>query len=459
MATSEEEIVARLGLDASPFAKGLRSAETLARGWAGTVSGIFKGIAAPLTGILTGAGIASGLDRLLDRAKAITNLRTVTGASTDFIQGFEKSTRSLLGGIENSDEALVKFTEKLGEARLEGGRTAEIFQQLGVDFRSGGVEDVFRRLADRFAAIPDPAERARFAMELFGKGAVEMGTFLAKGTNEIDRQIEAVKKLSDAQLAAANTARAAINSVKETTDSFIGRLAVAGVALTRTVTNLFDPRFKDVLGNESNPMKALAKSFLIALDQANADAAKLSKKLPLPTTKFTPEKTAKEIEEERKANLAAAVKEYREREEAQKRFNALKEREKDLEADIARTKQDLITAQEDQYKFTLAQIANTDPRTVVPGARPAVFQAREAMAREAYAHFLTKRGIPYESPRVQEQLNRADALRRGIPFLTSKERDPFGDLVERLKDQNKALQDLLDREKKQGIQILPKNAP
>jgi hypothetical protein len=101
------------------------------------------------------------------------------------------------------------------------GKSPDLFKQLGVEVQrtSGGAVDAnktFLNVIDRLNGIKDPAERARVASQLLGKGWQSMAELIGQGS---DKLTESLKKVADAkvispeELAKARNYRAAMDDL------------------------------------------------------------------------------------------------------------------------------------------------------------------------------------------------------------------------------------------------------
>jgi len=93
-------------------------------------------------------------------------------------------------GADSIQTALGKMNKTLGT-------TPELFKELGVDVvrTNSGLTDVngtFLAVIDRLKEIKDPAERARVAAQLLGKGWQEMAQFINLGSAELQKSLDSV---------------------------------------------------------------------------------------------------------------------------------------------------------------------------------------------------------------------------------------------------------------------------
>jgi len=146
---------------------------------------------------LAGIGAVVGLDALLGQINAVIGAvgelqdrAGRVGLPVEELQRFEHA--ALLSGVsaEQLENALGKLNVAMAEAMRGDKDAIGKFEQLGVKIRDAAGElrpagDVFLDVADRLKAIEDPAERARLAVELFGRDGRKLLPLLTEGAQGI----------------------------------------------------------------------------------------------------------------------------------------------------------------------------------------------------------------------------------------------------------------------------------
>jgi len=145
-------------------------------------------------------GLGAMMKGAIDTADNLAKLSQRTGMSVESL-----STMSY--ALSLNDMSLEGFTtsvKKLSDSMFglsEDGETAKnTLVRLGVDAtdQSGNlrkVDDVMLDVADRFKAMPDGAQKAALAVELFGKSGMDMIPFLNNGSEGIKQLQDEAKKL------------------------------------------------------------------------------------------------------------------------------------------------------------------------------------------------------------------------------------------------------------------------
>uniref|UniRef100_UPI003F6F31B8 hypothetical protein n=1 Tax=Elioraea sp. TaxID=2185103 RepID=UPI003F6F31B8 len=140
------------------------------------------------------------------------------GVSTDALQAFRFAAIEVGLRNEELDRGLAILTRRIGDAATGGRQAEEAFRRIGVAFldasgNARATEGVLADIADRIAAVENPAERARIATEVFGdRLGQRLIPFLAQGREGLERLTgEALRygAIADAELIA-NTGAATL---------------------------------------------------------------------------------------------------------------------------------------------------------------------------------------------------------------------------------------------------------
>ena len=127
----------------------------------------------------------------------------------------------------------------IGKMNKTLGMTPELFKELGVDVvrTDSGLTDVngtFLAVIDRLKAIKDPAERARVAAQLLGKGWQEMAQFINLGSAELQKSLDSVsgaQVISDKELQRAKEYRDTVDDLGDIWNAFVINAGSAAVAV------------------------------------------------------------------------------------------------------------------------------------------------------------------------------------------------------------------------------------
>src|SRR5262245_5720277 len=205
MADDVARLVAVLEANIKGFTKGMEQAQKVADQRFGAIekrlrqtesrfANSFRG----LRNFAIGAGTLVGINRFVS---SITNLASnlqdtseALGVSSEALQTWGVLAGRAGVGQEQFNKAIGQFSQRLGEAQLKGGPFAKFLQGLGVG-TEGNTEQVFNRLADAVKNTASAQQRAAIVAEAFGARQVRLTSFVAEGSDAIQRQREEFKKL------------------------------------------------------------------------------------------------------------------------------------------------------------------------------------------------------------------------------------------------------------------------
>lgn len=135
----------------------------------------------------------------LEGVETMTRLSKQTGLSTNLIQGFGRAARETGVDQETANNALAKFTVNVGKAGIGSKASRDALTDLGIsikDFTKLSPDQQFQLVAQKLAAIPDPARRARDEVALFSRAGVQLDQALqAVGREGLDPFIQHMKDL------------------------------------------------------------------------------------------------------------------------------------------------------------------------------------------------------------------------------------------------------------------------
>jgi hypothetical protein len=151
---------------------------------------------------VAGGAAAAGLFAI---AKSAANVGDNLDSQADVlgfaVEKLQIWTRAAALGDIASEEfgSSVQFLNRnIGDAIRGQGTAGKTFRELGIQIKGANgqarsTSDVLDDLSKRFQTIDDPAKRASIAMDLFGRGGVRMGRFLAQSSEDIKRATEVVQ--------------------------------------------------------------------------------------------------------------------------------------------------------------------------------------------------------------------------------------------------------------------------
>jgi hypothetical protein len=176
----------------------IKGLETAAKGVDGAFGGL-KNVVGNLTGglVALGAGLSvAGLvafaKSAIDAADNMRDLSQKTGVSVENLSKFQQVANQSGTDIESVGSAMIKLSKGMAEAAATGsGPAASALKTLGLSAvdaqgKLKGTDEVMFEVADKFRNMPDGAEKASLALQLFGKAGAGMIPMLNEGRQAIE---------------------------------------------------------------------------------------------------------------------------------------------------------------------------------------------------------------------------------------------------------------------------------
>ena len=163
-----------------------------ALGGMGRILGSVTGGVLALGAGLSAAGVVAFAKGAIDAADNMRDLSQKTGVSVENLSRFQQAAQMAGTDVEGVGKAMGKLAKGMFEAAQTGkGPTSEALRSLGVSAvdASGklrGTDQVMLDVADRFRQMPDGAQKAALAVQLFGKAGADMIPMLNEGRQAIE---------------------------------------------------------------------------------------------------------------------------------------------------------------------------------------------------------------------------------------------------------------------------------
>lgn len=175
--------IGRLGDTAGRVSGGLRGMV----GAAGGLSGALGALAPAVTGV----GLAAMAKGAIDAADDMNDLAQKTGVSVEQLSRFKQAADASGTSIEGVGGAMIKLNRNLATGNDQA---AFALKDLGISATDAtgklkSTDQIMLEVADKFAKMPDGAQKSAMAMALFGKSGADMIPLLNGGS-------EAVRNLS-----------------------------------------------------------------------------------------------------------------------------------------------------------------------------------------------------------------------------------------------------------------------
>lgn len=161
-----------------------------------------KKFAAPIAAVMTTKAVSSfaksSVSAFTGLASQTKSLQRVMGGTAKEVSSISGAMR--LAGMDTSKAgtSLTIFSKKITAAKSGTSSAVEAFKSVGVSLQdsTGKAKDtstLLGEVSDKFAAMPDGAEKTALAVQLFGRSGTAMLPFLNKGS----ASIEELKKKAD----------------------------------------------------------------------------------------------------------------------------------------------------------------------------------------------------------------------------------------------------------------------
>ena len=163
-----------------------------ALGGMGKILGSVTGGVLALGAGLSAAGVVAFAKGAIDAADNMRDLSQKTGVSVENLSRFQQAAQMAGTDIEGVGKAMGKLAKGMFEAAQTGkGPASEALRSLGISAvdASGklrGTDQVMLDVADRFQRMPDGAQKAALAVQLFGKAGADMIPMLNEGRQAIE---------------------------------------------------------------------------------------------------------------------------------------------------------------------------------------------------------------------------------------------------------------------------------
>jgi len=192
------------------------------------------------------AGIGAMIKSSIDSADALDEMAQRTGIAVESLSLLVPAAELSAVSTEKFEAGIKKLATGMLEAATGSETSAQKFGALGVavqnqDGTLRDSEQVLLDLADRFKAMPDGAEKAALAVDIFGKAGAEMIPFLNQGRDGIGALKQEAAELG-LQLSADTAAQAG------NFNDALDKLKLATQSIGNQITASLLPALNDMAG-------------------------------------------------------------------------------------------------------------------------------------------------------------------------------------------------------------------
>jgi phage-related protein len=198
-----------------------------------------------------------------DLASSVKGIQRVTGGTIEAVSSMRGAMQLAGVDVESAGSAMTIFAKKLGMAGSDAKQTAAMNTVFGQSIKDANghvksMADLLPGLADRFASMPNGAEKTALATQLFGRAGAQMIPVLNKGSAGIG---ELTQKAKEMGLVLDNQAIASLTESKESARNFAGAIQGAKVALGQDLLPVIDA-VQNVFRNALAPAIKATTGFL-----------------------------------------------------------------------------------------------------------------------------------------------------------------------------------------------------
>jgi hypothetical protein len=238
-------------------------------------SAIFDAVAANAATFALAAGAAVG-KFVFDGIKAFNDLAISAGKFADATGLAVEDASRYIEAAGDLGVPIDAVEGAIGRLNKTIGADPDKVRNLGVDLvylKDGSldVNETFLNTIDRLKKIKDPAEKAKVAAQLLGKGWQDMAELIEMGADDLNASLTAVseqKVISEAELRMAREYRAAMDGLGDSVDDLQIKSGQRLVPLSTLLSNGagaaldFDAKvtelFKDIVGNGTQAEEQLS---------------------------------------------------------------------------------------------------------------------------------------------------------------------------------------------------------
>lgn len=246
-----------LGIDSAQFQTGLKQAQTGAERFAKIAKTAFAAVGAAAAGMA--AAFAVGIRRSLSEADKLTKLAQKIGIPVEELSKLKYAADLSGVSLDGLSTGVRRLSQNMNDAAAGTGEGAEAFKQLGINVKGAdgslkSSSQIMAEMADKFAQMPDGAQKTALAMDLMGRSGADMIPMLNGGSEALNALLLEAKAFG--LEISVETGKAA-----EVFNDNLSRIGYALEGVTLSLTAALAPALVVV----SNAMVGLAQMFVDAL--------------------------------------------------------------------------------------------------------------------------------------------------------------------------------------------------
>jgi len=185
-----------VGTDRSPLEKGLDAAKAQFQAWGSSIMRIGGGVFA--AGSTMAAGLLTATLAFVHIGGEMQDMSDRTGMAVEALSELRHAAGQSAASAEDLENGLKFMGRTLVDAAAGSQTAVDALARLGLsmaDLAGLPMDRQLELIADRMAAIEDPAVRASAAMEIFGRGGMRLMPLLRSGAAGIQSLREEARRL------------------------------------------------------------------------------------------------------------------------------------------------------------------------------------------------------------------------------------------------------------------------
>jgi hypothetical protein len=244
---ANEALMGSFGLDIAPLSQSLnRATAQVADATKKMGAESFKALLSPIASVVAAVAsvgaVMAGLHGALELGAEMTNLSNRTGIAVENLMGLRKAFKdngvdaAALGGLVN------KMQKALATAAT-GGKGANLLKSMGLDpqeLASAKPDEAFRKIGAAIDQLPNQTEKAKAAMEIFGRTGGELLQVFGSPQFKEAGNVSNTAKLLGQNAAAFKEAEEALSHVGAKISGFFVGMASGFVPMLSGVIQMFE---------------------------------------------------------------------------------------------------------------------------------------------------------------------------------------------------------------------------
>ena len=210
-----------------------------------SLKGAVGGFAAAIAGSAIVGGLGAIVKRSIDAGDELFNLQAKTGIAANALIGIGNAAKLADVDMATLGKGITKLNINLVNAAQGNEDLARKFEALGVTVKDAEgkvvpADQALKQIADRFADMPDGAQKAAAAVALFGKAGADLIPLLNDGAAAMDKF---TYKVSDDFAARSDLFNDTITTLEIKTQGFALELTDALLPSLQSILEVFSDLF------------------------------------------------------------------------------------------------------------------------------------------------------------------------------------------------------------------------